>query len=331
MNDQSVVVRHKEFVTEVKGSTAFSVQSVLPINPGLASTFPWLATIAGSFQEYRVRGMVYHYVPSSGSVASASPSLGTVMVQTSYRSSDSQPVSKAEMLNEYCASECVPSDSFCHPVECDPRENPFNVQYVRSTNVPANDNKLLYDLGVTYVATSGQQTNGAVLGDLWVTYEIELKKPMVYTNVTPFNSPAVFRMAWNNLGGSFNGLFPSATGGFLPTLNTLGLTVPSNTLVFPSEMPKVKLNIEYRIYANASLNLTTPLTTTYSNCYPDAAVLAPFNNRNINDSDDLWAVFTVDFTSPSYDPTSTSYIAFNLLATFSSTPNYLCVLVTRYA
>jgi len=197
--------------------------------------------------------------------------------------------------------------------------------------VPANDNKLLYDLGVTYVATSGQQTNGAVLGDLWVTYEIELKKPMVYTNVTPFNSPAVFRMAWNNLGGSFNGLFPSATGGFLPTLNTLGLTVSSNTLVFPSEMPKVKLNIEYRIYANASLNLTTPLTTTYSNCYPDAAVLAPFNNRAINDSDDLWAVFTVDFTSPSYDPTSTSYIAFNLLATFSSTPNYLCVLVTRYA
>ena len=46
----------------------------------------------------------------------------------------------------------------------------------------------MYDLGVTHVAVSGQQANDVVLGDLWVTYEVELKKPILYSNVT---SPGV--------------------------------------------------------------------------------------------------------------------------------------------
>lgn len=177
-NGQTVIVRHKEFITEVTGKTAFTVQRSFSINPGLVQTFPWLSGVAAQYSEYRIRGMVYHYVPTSGNaVSSTNAALGSVMLQTSYRANEAAPTSKVEMLNEYWASESKPSEAFCHPIECDPRENPFNVQYIRTGGVPANDNILLYDLGTTRLAVSGQQANDIVLGDLWCTYEIELRKP----------------------------------------------------------------------------------------------------------------------------------------------------------
>ena len=146
-------------------------------------TFPWASSIARSFQQYRIKGMVYHYVPTSGSIATASPSLGSVMLQTVYRATDAAPSSKVELLNEYWSSEVVPSDTLAHPIECNPMENPYNVQYVRSHDPPAGESRLLYDLGTTYLAVSGQQASNQVLGDLWVTYEIELLKPIITSDV----------------------------------------------------------------------------------------------------------------------------------------------------
>lgn len=204
---QTVTVRHKEYIGQIAGSTDFTVQRALQLNPGNAVAFPWLSGIARNFQEYKIKGMVYHYIPSSGSaVSSTNAALGTVMMQTSYRANDSPPTSKAFLLNEYWASESVPSETFCHPIECDPKENPFNVQYVRTGTLPSNDSQLLYDLGVTYVATSGMQTSGNAVGDLWVTYEIELKKPIVESNVTS-TSPS--------LSASFTG--PTPTSNFPTT------------------------------------------------------------------------------------------------------------------
>jgi hypothetical protein len=182
---QSVIVRHKEFVSTIMSSTDFTVASSFPLNPGMGQTFPWLSRVAAGFQEYRIKGMIFHYIPSSGdAIASTNPALGTVMLQTSYRSTDNPPSSKLEILNEYWATESVPSQSFCHPIECDPKENPFNVQYVRNRAVPTGDTQLMYDLGTTHVATQGMQTNGNPVGDLWVTYEVELKKPVIASNST---------------------------------------------------------------------------------------------------------------------------------------------------
>lgn len=182
---QSIVVRHKEYLGEVKSSVNFSVQQSFPLNPGAISTFPWLSGIANRFQEYRIRGAVFHYIPTSGSaVSSTNAALGSVMLQTSYRTTDNPPESKVEMLNEYCSNEVVPCEAMAHPIECDPKENPFNVQYVRTGPVPAGETALMYDLGQTHLAVSGCQTSGFVIGDLWVTYEIELKKPLIASNVT---------------------------------------------------------------------------------------------------------------------------------------------------
>lgn len=182
---QSVIIRHREFIATVRSSTGYRVQQSFQLNPGNSDTFPWLSTIAPSFQEYRFKGIVFHYIPTSGNaISGTSPSLGSVMMQTSYRANDTPPAAKAELLNEYWSGEAVPSETFAHPIECNPSENPFNIQYVRSGTLPATDNQLFYDLGVTHLCTQGQLATDNVLGDLWVTYEVELKKPIVASNVT---------------------------------------------------------------------------------------------------------------------------------------------------
>lgn len=222
---QSIVVRHKEFVTSIAGSTSFKVQQALPINPGLPGTFPWLSSIASRFQEYEVKGMVYHYVPTSGTFNGTSAALGSVMIQTSYRSTDVAPTSKAEMMNEYWSNEVVPFETMAHPIECDPKENVFNVHYIRNTAITTGE-PLLYDLGKTFVATQGQSTTD-IVGDLWVTYEIELKKPIIASVAVA--SPGYFGASWN--APSTGNYFPGT-----PTTQTGGLAVVANgkTITFPA-------------------------------------------------------------------------------------------------
>lgn len=227
---QSVIVRHKEFVTEVRGNSSFMVRGSYDINPGRAETFPWLAGVAARFQEYKIRGLVWHYIPTSGTaVSGTNPALGSVMLQTSYRSSDVPPANKNEVLNEYWSSEAVPSEAFCHPIECDPKENPFNIQYVRTDAVPAGDSKLLYDLGTTHLCVTGQQTNDTVLGDLWCTYEIELKKPIVSSNVTSVaRSAALAYTGTMDLNSWFNGTEVN--------FGTLAVTANVKTISFPAHL-----------------------------------------------------------------------------------------------
>lgn len=220
--NQSVVIRHREFLGEIKSNTNFTVNSSFELNPGNSKTFPWLSGIATNFQEYSFKGLVFHYVPASGNaISGTSPTLGTVMLQTSYRSTDAAPQNKQELLNEYCSNEVVPMETMAHPVECDPKENPFNVQYVRSGDLASNETPLMYDLGVTHVATSGQLASGNTLGDLWVTYEVELKKPIVSSNVTtPFKSSFTRRTGTITTTTLLTGALADGYGGlrFMPAL-----------------------------------------------------------------------------------------------------------------
>nr|ADK55582.1 coat protein [Plasmopara halstedii virus A] len=257
---QTVTVRHKEYLGEIKGSIVFTVQSTFTINPGDSQTFPWLSGIAGRFQEYKIRGMVYHYIPTSGNaIASTNAALGTVMISTSYRSTDVSPASKVELLNEYCSVECAPSETVCHPIECDPKENPFNIQYVRTTSVPTEDSRLLYDLGVTTVATSGQQIDGKVLGDLWVTYEIDLKKPIVASNVTQL---------YDAVSITFTGAF--ATTNWYPTelsrFGGLEVVASVKTITFPKGTVGNFLILTRWTETGGFSSFSTTGAVTYTNC-----------------------------------------------------------------
>jgi hypothetical protein len=225
-NDQTVTIRHREYIGQLSGSSAFTVQYQLPVQPGAASTFPWLSEIAQRFQEYSIKGMVYHYIPTSGyAISGTNSALGSVMMHTTYCSTEGAPTTKTEMLNEYWANEVVPSETMCHPIECDPKENPFSIHYVRSHGATVGE-PLLYDLGKTFIATSGMQGTN-VVGDIWVTYEVELKKPVIRSDIATLD---------NFIGISF--ATPSKTVYYTTTpeitpIGTLPLTFSGRTITFP--------------------------------------------------------------------------------------------------
>lgn len=80
-----------------------------------------------------------------------------------------------------------------HWIECSRKQNPLGELWVRSGPVPNNADQRLYDLGLFQIATSGQQTPGGQLGELWVSYEIELLKPRILPGTGGnFNGSGVF-------------------------------------------------------------------------------------------------------------------------------------------
>jgi hypothetical protein len=264
---QAVVIRHKEYLGEISGGTSFAVQGSYILNPGLVQTFPWLAGIAAHFQEYCFKGVVFHFVPSSGTaVGSTNTALGTVMMQTSYRSSDSDPSTKIEMLNEYWSSECVPYESFCHPIECSPTETTISKRYVRTGDLAAGDNVLLYDHGVTHIATSGQQAAG-VLGDLWVTYEVELRKPVVSSNATILTGFLFSELTSASITGTsfFPTPFAWDSASWTGTRGNMNPTITGRTVTFPTGNTGVYV-VTLRFKPATTVSAYSGFGTTLTNC-----------------------------------------------------------------
>lgn len=228
-NSQSVTVRHKEYITDIFSGTAFTLTNTYALNPGLSTTFPWLSTIAQNYQEYTFKGVVFEFVSTSGDVvASSNTALGSVMFATQYRATAANFTSKVQMLNEYFSSDGKPSESFCHPVECNPRENPYNVQYVRGGPVPAGEDAKTYDLGILNIACEGMQAANVDIGELWVSYEVELRKPVASGAI---NAYAGFARYYGTSGINTTNPFSSAVK---LGVDTLGVAVTSTKLTFPA-------------------------------------------------------------------------------------------------
>jgi len=244
---QSIIVRHREFVRSISPSIAFTTYG-FSLNPGVATTFPWLSNVARQFEQYDFKGIVFHYVPTSGiTITGTNSSMGSVMIYTTYRATDRAPNNKLELLNEYWSNETRPDTTMAHPIECDPKENPFQIHYVRSNN-PVGE-QLLYDIGTTYIATEGQQGTAGIVGDLWVTYEVELKKPIVASNAT-------------DASGYYLGSATAASAATM--LNSLPSAAPVGNLTLAFSNNTVTLPLG--LYGNYSIYLELTSSTTFTAC-----------------------------------------------------------------
>lgn len=168
-------VCHKEFVAIVAG-TAGETYTRYPINPGLVDTFPWLSAVALNFDEYEILGLVFEYRPTSGmSVNSTNPNLGYIVMSTQYNPLDTPFASRIEMESYEYSTSGRPCDALMHPVECDPKQRPLQIQYVRHAAAPAGSEQM-YDLGAFTLLCGGLPGNNPV-GELWVTYHARFRKP----------------------------------------------------------------------------------------------------------------------------------------------------------
>jgi len=234
--NQSVIVRHREYLFDLVSSASantFNVYNSIALNPGLGTSFPWLAIIAQNFQEYTWKGIGFEYI-SNSSMAIASTTniaMGSVIMYTQYRATAAAPTSKLIALQEQYASDGKPQDNVCHLIECDPKENPYNVQYVRVGAVPSGEDAKTYDLGVTGFATAGFPGTSQVCGEIWVSYEVELRKPILSSGV--LDSASGVAHYYDPTGAAVAN--PNGTGARVKNIDTIGLTLlNTGTLTWPS-------------------------------------------------------------------------------------------------
>lgn len=226
-------VRHREYIGDVISSATAGLfnNTVYQVNPGLAATFPWLSAIAQQFQEYSWEGLIFEYqTESSDALNSVNTALGSVISVVNYRVDlplNSLPyLSKVQMLDQYWAYDSKPSKSFIIPVECDPKECPMDILYVRGTTVPATEDVKTYDMCNLAVATVGMQGTSVNLGELWVSYDIILKKPQSTSNVAAYQNAAQYYFSAPTNSAPFTGL--------LSVADSIGMQFGTNTVTFPA-------------------------------------------------------------------------------------------------
>ena len=174
------VICHREYIKDITSSSVagnFQLES-FDVNPGLPTTFPWLAVVAQCYEEYKIHGMVFEFKSTSAdALNSTNTALGTVIMATSYNAAAPDFISKQQMENYEFASSARPSVSQMHGLECAADQTPIVQRIVRSGSVPSGQDQRWFDLANFQIASVGMQGTSVNIGELWCTYCIEFLKP----------------------------------------------------------------------------------------------------------------------------------------------------------
>lgn len=175
----SIRVTKREYITDITTSDDFSL-NFFAINPGLSETFPWLASIANNYEQYRWNGLIFEYVSQSAVALSSGTSiqLGTVALASDYNAIDPEYQDLPQMLSTMFSNSGRPSDNIGHAVECAPTDTPNKLYYVRSGDNPSGTDLRLYDMLSFQIGVKGCPGDPGVdhIGQLWVTYDVTFFK-----------------------------------------------------------------------------------------------------------------------------------------------------------
>lgn len=264
---RSVIVRHREFIGDIVTGTAgaFNLQT-FNVNPGLASTFPWLSQMAINFQEWKPLGILFEFRSTSAdALNSTNTALGTVVLATDYDATDNVAITfqnKQMMMNHEFSQSAKQSCSILHPLECSPAMNPYSIFHVRNGTEPPNADLRLTDLGVFGIATFGQQGSNVTIGELWVTYEIEFLKPQ---SLNLLGGEVLTYKAFSNTAVSTSAYFGTPSSIAVRNGSVLGMTVSTNRLSFPPIIQTGSFLVVYSLNGG-SVAPATPPTVTPTNC-----------------------------------------------------------------
>jgi hypothetical protein len=180
-SENGIRVSHREYVSDMQSSTLFSNISY-QINPGNVKLFPWLSNVAKNFETYDLHGLVMYYKPLSGTaISSTNPAQGAVIFSTNYDVLNPSFVSKQEAEAYQFTTSTVPYNPMVHPVECKPSLTPLPRKYITDKEdyhlLASDDDPRLHYHGAFQAMTFGQQSNGANLGEMWISYDITLYTP----------------------------------------------------------------------------------------------------------------------------------------------------------
>ena len=201
-----VTIRHREYVADVAGNTTFGVTS-FTIQPGLAASSPWLSGIANNLEKYRVKSMSLQYIN-----VAATDERGRITLAFDRGPLNDDPETKAAHL-----SYKGPSEGPVWPSPILTEQEGTDI-FTRNGTVTGTDLKT-YDYGKFLVGVSNT-ADTAVVGELFINYEIELTIPQPAAC-----SSAFVYAATGTTKTVYFGTDPSITG-------SAPITVSSGTMTF---------------------------------------------------------------------------------------------------
>jgi len=162
------IVEHRELVATIAGSVGFAA-NFYPVNPGLVTTFPWLSTLAQSYEQYRFNALQFEFITRA-----ATADRGSVLMVPEYDPTDPAPLSEAAASASVgCVEGSVWKNLAC-------RFNPASMfplgprKFTRACRT-AGDLRT-FDSGSFSLCTVGE-ANTDDIGKLWVHYKVELFVP----------------------------------------------------------------------------------------------------------------------------------------------------------
>jgi len=165
-------VRHRELVTNLSGTTAFTVASSLAINPGLAATFPWLSIMANAFEEYRFNSLKVEYFTRTGTNVP-----GSVILAPDYDASDGAPASEQIASSYMDSCEDAPWKDIVCNLPAGRLNRADQNRFVRPGALGANQDVKLYDAAVVHLCTvDGTAVNW---GKVWLSYDVTFRIPQM--------------------------------------------------------------------------------------------------------------------------------------------------------
>lgn len=254
----SIRVRHKEFVQTVSSTTSFT-NTTFAVNPGNQELFSWLSVIASNYEKFTINGLVIFYRSlSADALNSTNTALGKVIGAYDYNSADDAFTTIDQAYNAMHSNSGPPSKDMVFPMECSPKNKTVNSYYVRTGNVPSDEDVRLYDPAVFQLITDASQA-AAQIGELWVSYDITLFSPCYRKGVGEDQESSKVRLTGPTNAEPF-GTADNWTLGH----NEIGLTLTGNRITFPATISSGTYAIMY-VCNGDSTAIGTP-TVSLSNC-----------------------------------------------------------------
>lgn len=306
------VFEHSEYLGDITSSAvvgAFKSEDFI-INPGDATTFPWLSGIAKNFEYYQVEGMIFRFQSTSGdSVGSTNTAMGTVIGHVANDVSDPLINNKASMLQYEGAVGAKISENFLVGIECDPNLSVLPRLHVGSPE-PGTDARF-YHKGKFVIASQGVQNANMVLGELYVHYRIKL---FVTKQANASEQASYVVMTGGAFSAPFSHVVSKKNGDIVEVLtnpNPMGITYEGLIIgqaylwTFMVSGTFAGVSFPARTITGATLLNYFPTNSNYSAkdtvcCTLTIAMIATSNQVSI--------VFDTSITNTTYTPTTTTCI-----------------------
>jgi len=221
-------LRHREYFSDVLSSSTFT-QTRYIVNPGNYTMFPFASQLARNYEKYKLKGAVITFNPEVSNYVGTSL-MGKIVLACNENPFLPDYRNILQMENSSNAIVFKPDLSAIYGIEC--KRTTMEEYYVRRDDVAVPAAAIAqFDFGEFYVGvvTPGF-TSGQVIGELWITYDIEFCMPRLSSTLFGYLHFSGFGATSTTTSMNFTQNDASTQSGALAvaTINNTGnITLPS--------------------------------------------------------------------------------------------------------